>query len=160
MVEDALLNQARQTQELSQNIQVLGRTLEEAKIVIGAAAEDNAAYHTLLTEPNLLSDYVIDFFGEQGPYPVETPRTQLAAEIAANEAAYTPPRPAYQAPPAAYQRPQMEMPAPGPQAGRGSDFWDAFEAVSSTNPAALYQLLSQASPDDLRSRILIADRVD
>jgi hypothetical protein len=152
VVEDALLNQARQSHDISQQARELMTALDEAKLVIGAAAEDNAAYHTLLTDPNLLSDYVIDFFGEQGPYPVETPRSQLAAEVAAAEAQYAP-RP--QAP--VFQRPQLDMPAPAAQSGRGSDFWDVFEQVSASNPGALYQLLSQASPDDLRSRVLIAE---
>lgn len=163
MLEDALLNQAQQTQQAAGQLQQLANAIEEAKLVIGAAAEDNAAYHTLLTNPDLLSDYVIDFFGEQGPYPVETPRTRLAADVAAQEAAYSEQqyapqyRPAPQAP--AFQRPQLDVPAPGAQAGnRGSDFWDAFEQVSANNPGALYQLLSQASPDDLRSRILISER--
>jgi hypothetical protein len=167
VVEDALINQAKQSHELGQQAQQIMAALEEAKLVIGAAAEDNAAYHTLLTEPNLLSDYVIDFFGENGPYPVETPRSQLAAEVAAAEAAYAPQLQAMVTPSAqvipqqpAFQRPQLDMPAPGAQSSRGSDFWDTFEQVSASNPGALYQLLSQASPDDLRSRILIAERPD
>lgn len=159
MVEDALINQAKQSQAIGAQAQEIMAALEEAKLVIGAAAEDNAAYHTLLTDPNLLSDYVIDFFGENGPYPVETPRSQLAAEVAAAEAAYRP-QPQAQSQPQAFQRPQLDMPAPGAQSSSGSDFWDVFEQVSATNPAALHQLLSQATPDDLRSRVLIAERPD
>lgn len=154
MLEDALLGQAKQTYEAQQEIQNLRAVIEEAQMVIGAAAEDNAAYHTLLTDPDLLSDYVIEFFGMEGPFPVETPRDRLAQEVAMNEAAYAPQR---SAPAPVFQRPQMEMPEPGPSAGGSSDFWDAFEQVSTYNPGALYQLLSQASPDDLRSRVLISD---
>ena len=47
--------------------------LESAKTVINAAAEDNAAYHDD-DESDLLSEYVNDFFGPEGPYPVETSR--------------------------------------------------------------------------------------
>jgi type II secretory pathway pseudopilin PulG len=153
VLEDSLLNQARQTYETQQQLQQLNAALEEAKLVIGAAAEDNAAYHTLLTDPDLLSDYVIDFYGPQGPYPVETPRDRLAQEVAMAENGYAP-----RVQPI-FQRPQLDMPAPGVQSGNGgSDFWNAFEQVSSTNPAALYQLLSQATPEDLRSRVLISER--
>lgn len=162
VLEDALLNQARQAHASQQQLQQAASALEEAKLVIGAAAEDNAAYHTLLTNPELLSDYVIDFFGPEGPYPVETPRDRLAQEVALSEAAYAPRpqvEPSMQAP-VSFQRPQLDMPAPGAQSSRGSDFWDTFEQVSASNPGALYQLLSQASPDDLRSRILIAERPD
>ncbi len=161
VLEDALLNQARQAHASQQQLQQAASAMEEAKLVIGAAAEDNAAYHTLLTNPELLSDYVIDFFGPQGPYPVETPRDRLAQEVALSEATYAPrPQEQIQAP-VTFQRPQLDMPAPGVQAGRGgSDFWDAFEQVSASNPAALYQLLSQATPDDLRSRVLISERAE
>jgi hypothetical protein len=153
VLEDSLLNQARQTYETQQQLQQLNAALEEAKLVIGAAAEDNAAYHTLLTDPDLLSDYVIDFYGPQGPYPVETPRDRLAQEVAMAENGYAP-----RVQPI-FQRPQLDMPAPGVQSGNGgSDFWNAFEQVSATNPAALYQLLSQATPEDLRSRVLISER--
>ena len=42
--------------------------MEAAKGVITAAAEDNAAYHTMMTN-DLLSEYVNDFFGLR-PLPV------------------------------------------------------------------------------------------
>lgn len=155
VLEDALMNQARQNYENQQIVAQLAEAIEEAKLVIGAAAEDNAAYHTLLTNPSLLSDYVIDFFGPEGPYPVRTPRDALAEEVAMAEAEYA------QMPRRSFERPQMDIPAPGAQRrGGGSDFWDVFEQVSNSNPAALYQLLSQASPEDLRSRILISDTVE
>ncbi len=161
VVEDALLAQAQQTAEVMQAAEQLNISLESAKQVIEAAAEDNAAYHVMLTNPDMLSAYVNDFFGPEGPYPTETAQDRLAAEVAANEARFQPPAtvtaPA-QPPAAAYQRPQMDMPQPGVQAPQGGDdFWSTFSAISDRNPQAAWQMLSQAGPDALRSKILVSE---
>ena len=84
--------------------------------MIDAAAEDNAAYHVMLTNPDMLAAYVDDFFGPEGPYPTETlkivcapNRGQRGSLCSASAQA-----PAPQAP--AYQRPEIDMPQPGVQA--------------------------------------------
>ena len=107
---------------------------------------------TLLTNPDVLADYVNEFFGPEGPYPTELPQDRLAAEVAANERRFAPAAPTY-------QRPQMEMPAPDVQAsnGGGDDFWATFSAISERNPAAAWQMLSQASPEALRSKVLVSE---
>jgi hypothetical protein len=130
---------------------VLQQQVEEAKTVIGAAAEDNAAYHVLLTNPDMLASYVKDFYGPNGPYPTETSRDRLAAEVQANERMVAPEAPVY-------QRPQLEMPAPDVQSSSGGDeFWAMFSQMSERNPAAAWQLLSQASPEALRSKVLVSE---
>lgn len=150
VVEDALLAQARQTAESLQQLQVLEQQMQDARTVIGAAAEDNAAYHTLLSNPDLLANYVNEFFGPNGPYPTETMADRLAAEVAANEQRYT------AAP--AFQRPQLDMPAPSVQASNGDDFWGTFSALMDQNPAAASQFLAQAAtPEALRSKILVSE---
>lgn len=151
VVEDALLAQAQQTAEVMQVAEELSVSLQTAKQVIDAAAEDNAAYHVMLTNPDMLAAYVNDFFGAEGPYPQETAQDRLAAEVAANERSFRAPTPAY-------ERPQMEMPQPGVQARQGGDdFWSTFSAISDRNPAAAWQLLSNAGPDALRSKILVQE---
>ena len=151
MVEDALLSQARQTAEALQSLQTIQQQLQNSHTVIEAAAEDNAAYHTLMTNPELLADYVNEFFGPEGPYPTELPQDRLAAEVAANERRFAPA-------PATYQRPQLEMPAPDVQAASGGDdFWAMFSQISERNPAAAWQMLSQASPEALRSKVLVSE---
>lgn len=151
VVEDALLAQAQQTSEVLQQVEELAISLEAAKKVIDAAAEDNAAYHVMLTNPEMLSAYVNDFFGPEGPYPVETSRDRLAAEVAANEQRFAPAQ-------QVYQRPQMDMPAPGVQAtSSGDDFWSSFSALSERNPAEAWRLLSQATPEALRSKVLVSE---
>ena len=151
VVEDALLAQAQQTAETMQKLEELGVSLDSAKAVIEAAAEDNAAYHVMLTNPDMLAAYVNDFFGPEGPYPQETPEDRLAAEVAASTQRF-------QAPAPAYQRPEIDMPQPGVQAPQGGDdFWSTFSAMSDRNPSAAWQMLAQAGPDALRSKILVSE---
>ena len=134
-----------------QQLQIVQGQLGESHKVIGAAAEDNAAYHTLLTHPDLLADYVNEFYGPSGPYPTETSQDRLAAEVAANERALPAAAPAY-------QRPQMPMPSPEVQAASGGDdFWSVFSQISDRNPAAAWQILSQATPEALRSKVLVSE---
>ena len=52
----------------------------------------------------------------------------------------------------------MDIPTPGTQASAGSDdFWANFAAISEKNPSAAWQILSQAGPDALRSKILVSE---
>lgn len=159
MVEDALLAQARQTAESLQQVQTLQQQIQDAQTVITAAAEDNGAYHTLLSNPDLLANYVNEFFGPNGPYPTETMADRLASEVAANEQRFAPaaaqPAPASAA---AFRRPQLDMPAPAVQAAGGDDFWGTFSALMDQNPAAASQFLAQAAtPEALRSKILVSE---
>ena len=77
-VEDALIEQVRRTQAQS--------------LLLEAAGEERAAMNLMLTDPDVLADYVNDFFGPNGPYPTPTEREayeiqqmqtrqQFAAEI-------------------------------------------------------------------------------
>ena len=153
-MEDALIQQAEQTAEQIAKVEELVSNMEAAKGVITAAAEDNAAYHTMMTNPDLLSEYVNDFFGPEGPYPVETAEDRLAAEVAANDTRF---QPQQQAAPQ-YERPQMDIPTPGTQSSAGSDdFWANFAQISERNPSAAWQILSQAGPDALRSKVLVSE---
>ena len=174
VVEDALINQAKETAKSLTQVEKLSKSIEGAKKVVKAAAEDNAAYHVMLTNPDMLSEYVNEFFGPNGPHPVELPQDRLAAEVAANEARtqqaqFAPqpqvaprasqeaPKQAAQGKQPAFRRPQMDMPAPGTQAAKQGDFWAAFSNLSDKNPAAAWQVLSQASPDQLRSKVLVSE---
>lgn len=149
VVEDALLNQAQQTANTLQQLQQTQEQLANAQAVIKAAAQDNAAYHTMLTNPDVLAQYVGDFFGPNGPYPTELPQDRLAAEVAANEQRYQPMP--------TFQRPQMEMPAPDVQASGNSDFWNTFSAISDRNPADAWKILMNARPEDLRAKVLVSE---
>jgi hypothetical protein len=52
----------------------------------------------------------------------------------------------------------MDIPAPGVQAASGGeDFWSTFSQMSDRNPALAWQMLSQATPDALRSKVLVSE---
>lgn len=168
VVEDALIDQARQTLETRQAAASLHETasslqeqLQNAQQVILAAAEDNAAYHTILTDPQLLARYTNDFFGPNGPYPVELPQDRLAAEVQYGETVGQMPAPRSVAalPQATYERPQLDVQAPGDQYSGGSgDALSTFSALFDWDPAAAAAFLyGNVTPDAFRGRQLIGE---
>lgn len=149
-VEDALLAQAQQSSQALEQLQQLSQNLSQMETVLNAALEDNQAYNLLTTNPDLLADYVNEFFGPNGPVPVETSRDRLQAEVEARESGR----------PAPYQRPQMEMPAPNAAQPSGAgDFWSTFSQVAQQRPDQLWRVLSQATPEALRSKVLVSDQI-
>ena len=39
-------------------------------------SEEHKAYETILTDPDVLADYTCEFYGPNGPYPVEEDQVQ------------------------------------------------------------------------------------
>ena len=127
--------------------------------LLGAASEERTAMNTMLTNPDVLADYVNEFFGPQGPYPTETAeetsqrqqveaRASFEAEIEAQERNQVP---------AAFQRPQMDMPTPGRQAGSQEDFWGQFSNMMDSSPENAWKYLSSAHSAALQGKALIQD---
>jgi hypothetical protein len=144
-VEDALIEQVQRGQSQS--------------LMLEAAGEERAAMNLMLTNPDVLADYVNDFFGPNGPYPTETPaetaerqqyeaRAQFEAEIAAQEQNNVP---------QSFQRPQMDMPTPGRQANAANDFWGGFAQMMDQNPENAWQYLAQAPQGAMSSKMLVQD---
>ena len=144
-VEDALIEQVQRGQSQS--------------LMLEAAAEERGAMNLMLTNPDVLADYVNDFFGPNGPYPTETAaetaerqqweaRAQFEAEIEAQEMGQVP---------ASFQRPQMDMPTPGRQANAANDFWGGFSQMMDQNPEAAWQYLAQAPQGALAAKMLVQD---
>lgn len=118
--------------------------------------EDNEAANLLMTDPDLLSDYVNEFFGPGGPYPEELPEDRLAADVASyGDQGYQPPMPRTQAEPVGYQRPQFDMPAPG---GQGGFAGDVFAQLDQVPPHERWKVLATAPAQALRSKALISDQ--
>ena len=172
VLEDALIKQANNIAALKEEyagkfaqaveaIKQLRENLQKHQVVVQAAAEDNAAYHVMLTNPQVLSSYVNEFFGADGPYPVETSRDRLAAEVELNSpqsaAAQAQPQQPQNVQTPGYQRPSQDIPTPGVQAPAGGEFWSQFAQISDKNPAMAWQMLNQATPDMLRSKTLVSE---
>ena len=144
-VEDALIEQVQRGQSQS--------------LMLSAAGEERAAMNLMLTDPDVLADYVNDFYGPNGPYPTETAdemyqreqweaREQFEAEIEAQEMGHVPP---------AFQRSVMEMPTPGRQQNPANDFWGGFSELMDQNPENAWQYLAQAQPGMLSTKMLVQD---
>ena len=145
-VEDALIEQVQRGQ--SQNL------------LLEAAGEERAAMNLMLTDPDVLANYVNDFFGPEGPYPTETEaetsarqqqeaRAQFESEIQAQEQQNGVPR--------NFQRPEMDMPTPGRQVNQANDFWGGFGQLMDNNPENAWKYLSQAPQGALQAKLLVQD---
>ena len=150
-VEDALIEQVQNGQQRDQQF----------KLAFGAAQEERNAMNILLTDPDILADYVNDFYGPEGPYPTPTEaeeaamaqnnaRQQFAEEIAQQERQHQVP--------ANFQRPQMEMPTPGQADGNpGNQFWGNFSQLMDNRPEDAWKYLSQAPAQAIASKMLVQD---
>ena len=145
-VEDALIEQVQRGQSMS--------------LMLEAAGEERAAMNLMLTDPDVLADYVNDFFGPEGPYPTETPeetyqreqyeaRAQFEAEIQAQEQQNGVPR--------NFQRPEMEMPTPGRQVNQANDFWGGFGQMMDNSPENAWKYLAQAPAGALQAKMLVQE---
>ena len=94
--------------------------LQEAVGLLKEIQAEHQSYEQILTDPDVLADYTCEFFGENGPYPVEEPAGQVvgnpgitpqqqAAALQQQQAA------AAQQQGQQFARPQMPVP-PQPQA--------------------------------------------
>ena len=144
-VEDALIEQVQRGQSLS--------------LLVNAAAEERGAMNLILTDPDVLADYVNEFFGPNGPYPTETPdekRGRLAQE---NRNQMQQELNAYQrnTVPSSFQRPQMDMPTPGRAAQAAGNFWGNFGSLMDNNPENAWKFLAQAPQGALQTKMLVQD---
>jgi len=145
-VEDALIEQVQRGNSMTTLLQ--------------AAGEERQATNTILTDPNVLSDYVNGFFGPEGPYPVETGEETVARETAEQKAAFEQEIQAQErnAVPPAFQRPEMDMPTPGRQATPSSgDFWGGFSEMMDSSPENAWKYLAQAPQGALQTKALVSD---
>ncbi|WP_126146913.1 hypothetical protein [Synechococcus elongatus] len=113
--------------------------LEYARSLLAQADEELAIYKTMLTNPDILANYTCEFFGPEGPYPS------------------VPPQQEYNPYPQQFQRPSIPMPQPGGNGGalNPASFWSDFGQISELHPEQAWQMLSQATPDVLRSKTLV-----
>ena len=140
--------------------------LNEAVSLLQEINEEHKAYEQILTDPDVLADYTCEFFGPEGPYPVEeepagqvvgnqgiTAQQQAAAlqqQQAAAAQSQADPR---------FARPQMPVP-PQPQAPENTgDFWNNFGSLADKDPANAWRYLNQAqqTPDIFRNKMLVME---
>lgn len=169
-VEDALLQALQHQQTQASALTQQHEYIQKVQDVLAAATADREAMLSIITDPNVLSDYTTKFFGPDGPYPIETPAEQ--AQRALQEGLIQEGQPlmpfagnprmdvAAQQGAQQFQRPQMPMPNPssgGQRLAGSGNVWGAFSQAMDVNPADAWKILSQADPEAVRSKILFME---
>ena len=131
--------------------------LQEAVGLLKEMSTEHKAYEKILTDPDVLADYTCEFFGENGPYPVEDEAP--AAPTFAGQQLPNPAAAQGQAQAQAPARPQMPVP-PQPQAPANSqDFWKDFGGAADRDPQNAWRYLNaaQQNPQVFREKLLVME---
>jgi hypothetical protein len=106
--------------------------------------QENQAYNEILTNPDVLSDYTLQFFGPEGPYPVYENEQELV----------TPGYPTQQVDPNANY-----MPAPPSAAApqQPENFWGNFKQQMEYDPSQAWRILNQAQPQVVANKLFVME---
>jgi len=107
--------------------------------------QENLAYNEILTNPDVLSDYTLKFFGPEGPYPVYENETQLETRGYPTQAVAQPQLGQFPAPPA----------AEAPQAPE--NFWGNFNDIMARDPQNAWRVLNQAQPQVVANKLFVME---
>jgi len=106
---------------------------------------ENLAYNEILTNPDVLSDYTLRFFGPEGPYPVHEGEADLEAYGYPTEEVDPYAYGEFPAPPAAAE-PQQ----PG-------NFWGTFNEMMARDPQNAWRVLNQAQPNVVSNKLFVME---
>ena len=129
--------------------------LQEAVNLLQEMSTEHKAYEQILTDPDVLADYTCEFFGPNGPYPVEEEQAGYANQGVQQRPLAGQAQAQAQAP----TRPEMPVP-PQPQAPRNAgDFWNDFGTAADRDPQNAWKYLNaaQQNPEIFRQKLLVMD---
>jgi hypothetical protein len=106
--------------------------------------QENLAYNEILTNPDVLSDYTLRFFGPEGPYPVYESEVELETPGYRTEAV-NPMMGQFPAPPSASAPQQPE------------NFWGSFKQQMDVDPSNAWRLLNQAQPQVVANKLFVME---
>ena len=110
--------------------------------------QENLAYNEILTNPDVLSDYTLKYFGPEGPYPVYESEQELETR-------------GYPTAPVQQQQGMnvAGLPAPpqaaAPQAPQ--DFWGAFKQQMDVDPSQAWRIMNQADPRVMANKLFVME---
>ena len=107
--------------------------------------QENLAYNEILTNPDVLSDYTLKFFGPEGPYPVYENEAQLETRGYPTQEVGQPQIGQFPAPPA----------AAAPQAPE--NFWGNFSEMMVRDPQNAWRVLNQAQPNTVANKLFVME---
>ena len=136
--------------------------LNEAVDLLEEMSEEHKAYEQILTDPDVLADYTCEFFGPEGPYPVDEEYDDYEYEDSYYDddpsfagQQFQNPQIQAQAP----LRPDMPVP-PAPQTpADAEDFWADFGESTDRDPQNAWRYLNaaQQNPDVFRQKLLVME---
>ena len=106
--------------------------------------QENLAYNEILTNPDVLSDYTLKFFGPEGPYPVYENEQQLET-------------PGYRTEPVNPQYGQMPAPPAAAAPQQPENFWGTFNEVMARDPQNAWRVINQAQPQVIASKLFVME---
>jgi len=106
--------------------------------------QENLAYNEILTNPDVLSDYTLKFFGPEGPYPVYENEGQL-------ETVGYPTRAPMQ------QMGQFPAPPAASSPQQSQDFWGTFKEVMDRDPANAWRVINQAPAQAVANKLFVME---
>ncbi len=152
--------------------------LGESVALLKELSAEHKAYEKILTDPDVLADYTVEFFGQNGPYPIPAAGApaqgqqvgqQFQRQPSASDRSHTVPT-APTAPATAPtnkpvtapapQRPSMPAPpAPQQQQGNPEDFWNNFGSAADRDPQNAWRYLNaaQQNPEVFRNKLLVME---
>lgn len=106
--------------------------------------QENLAYNEILTNPDVLSDYTLKFFGPEGPYPVYESEQQLET-------------PGYRTEPIDPQYGQFPAPPAAAAPQQPENFWGAFNEIMARDPQNAWRVINQAQPQVLANKLFVME---
>lgn len=105
---------------------------------------ENKAFNEILTNPDVLSDYTLQFFGPEGPYPVYESEQQLQTT-------------GYPTAPTSFGG--AAMPAPPAQSSPQNtrEFWNVFDQQMVNDPQNAWRILNQANPGTMANKLFVME---
>lgn len=107
--------------------------------------QENLAYNEILTNPDVLSDYTLKFFGPEGPYPVYENEQELETRGYPTQALG----------PLQYTNLPAPPTAAAPQAPE--NFWGNFSDVMTRDPQNAWRVLNQAQPQTVANKLFVME---
>jgi hypothetical protein len=106
---------------------------------------ENLAYNEILTNPDVLSDYTLRFFGPEGPYPVHEGEEDLQSYGYPTE----------EVDPYAYGQFPAPPAAAAPQ--QPANFWGDFNEMMARDPQNAWRVLNQAQPNVVSNKLFVME---
>ena len=114
--------------------------------------QENLAYNEILTNPDVLSDYTLKFFGPEGPYPVYENEQQL-------ETQGYPTAPQPEANNNVMAQVGQNFPAPPEAAApqQPENFWGSFNETMARDPQNAWKVLNQVQPNTVQNKLFVME---